>query len=97
MKILVRNLSRETTEAELLALFEAYGAVQYCKVVMDKATGQSKGFGFVEMPRAGEAKAAIKELNARDIGGNKIRVKKAEKSGEGKAAKEPDVPGRDGG
>jgi RNA recognition motif-containing protein len=97
MKILVRNLSRETTESELLALFEVYGAVQYCTVVMDKATGKSKGFGFVEMPRAGEAKAAIKELNARDIGGNKIRVKKAEKSGEGKVAKEPDMPGRNGG
>lgn len=96
MKILVRNLSRETTEAELLALFEAYGAVQYCKVVMDKATGKSKGFGFVEMPRAGEAKAAIKELNARDIGGNKIRVKKAEKSEEGSVGKDPEAPGRDG-
>ena len=78
MKILVRNLSRETTEAELLALFREYGAVQYCTLVLDKATGKSKGFAFVEMPRAGEAKAAIKGLNARDIGGNRIRVKKAE-------------------
>ena len=88
MKILVRNLSRETTEAELLALFKEYGDVQYCKVVMDKVTGKSKGFGFVEMPSAGEAKVAIKGLNARDIGGNKIRVKKAEKS-------EADVDGKD--
>ncbi|MCU7904379.1 MAG: RNA-binding protein [Candidatus Thiodiazotropha sp. (ex Epidulcina cf. delphinae)] len=78
MKIIVRNLSRETTEAELLTLFKEYGDVQYCKVVTDKATGKSKGFGFVEMPRVGEAKIAIKGLNARDIGGNKIRVKKAE-------------------
>jgi RNA recognition motif-containing protein len=78
MKILVRNLSRETTEAELLALFKECGPVQYCKIVMDRITGKSKGFGFVEMPRAGDAKAAIKMLNARDIGGNKIRVKKAE-------------------
>jgi RNA recognition motif-containing protein len=77
MKILVRNLSRETTEAELLALFEEYGAVQYCTLVLDRATGKSKGFGFVEMPRAGEAKAAIKGLNARELGGNRIRVKKA--------------------
>jgi RNA recognition motif-containing protein len=80
MKILVRNLSRETTEAELLALFVEYGDVQYCKLVMDKTTGESKGFGFVEMPRAGEARAAIKGLNARHVGGNKIRVKKAEQS-----------------
>jgi RNA recognition motif-containing protein len=79
MKIMMRNLSRDTTEAELLILFKEYGDVQYCKLVMDKVTRKSKGFGFVEMPRAGEAKAAIKELNYRDVGGNKIRVKKAEK------------------
>lgn len=79
MKILVRNLSRETTEAELLAAFKAYGDVQYCTLVLDKASGKSKGFGFVEMPRAGEAKAAIKSLNAREVGGSRIRVKKAEK------------------
>ena len=78
MKILVRNLSRETTEAELLARFTEYGDVQYCKLVMDKASGKSKGFGFVEMPRAGEARAAIKGLNYQDIDGNRIRVKKAE-------------------
>jgi len=78
MKILVRNLSRETTEDELLALFKAHGDVQYCKVVREKATGKSKGFGFVEMPRAGEAKVAIKALNAQEVGGSKIRVKRAE-------------------
>ncbi len=85
MKILVRNLSRETTQAELLALFKDYGNTQYCKLVLDKATGKSKGFGFVEMPHAGEAKAAIKGLNARDVGGNKIRVKKADKPEAGAA------------
>ncbi|MBE9538340.1 MAG: RNA-binding protein [Proteobacteria bacterium] len=93
MKIIVRNLSRETTEAELLALFKEYGDVQYCKLVMDKATGKSKGFGFVEMPLAGEARAAIKELNARDIGGNKVRVKKAEKRIEGAAGNDSGAPG----
>jgi RNA recognition motif-containing protein len=91
MKILVRNLSRETTEAELLALFRAYGDVQYCKLVMDRATGKSKGFGFVEMPRAGEARVAIKGLNARDVDGSKIRVKKAEERGMGVAGKSPDT------
>lgn len=85
MKILVRNMSREMTEAELLGLFKEYGEVQYCKVVMDRATGKSKGFGFVEMPRVGEAKVAIKGLNTRDIGGNKIRVKKAKNSEKGVA------------
>ena len=78
MKLLVRNLARTSTEAELRALFEAQGKVQSCTVVMDKNTGVSKGFGFVEMPLAGEAKAAMKTLNGANIGGNKIRVKKAE-------------------
>lgn len=78
MKILVRNLSRETTEQDVLDMLQTYGAVQYCKLVIDHGTGKSKGFGFAEMPRAGEAKAAIKQLNGREVHGNKIRVKKAE-------------------
>ena len=78
MKLLIRNLARTTTEAELLALFEAYGAVQSCTLVMDKITGSSKGFGFIEMPKPGDAKGAIKNLNGKEIAGNKIRVKKAE-------------------
>jgi len=86
MKLLVRNLARTTTEAELRALFEPYGTVQSCNLVIDKATGSSKGFGFVEMPKPGEAKAAIKNLNAKDIAGSKIRVKYAEsKPGAGHA------------
>jgi RNA recognition motif-containing protein len=93
MKILVRNLSRDTTEAELLALFGEYGAVQYCKLVMDRVTGKSKGFGFVEMPRAGQARVAIRELNAREIGGSRIRVKKAEQGGQGAAGKGPEATG----
>jgi len=78
MKLLVRNIPRETTESELRTLFEAYGKIQSCTLIMDKASGGSKGFGFVEMPKAGDAKAAMKSLNGKEIGGNKIRVKKAE-------------------
>ena len=78
MKLLIRNLNRSTTEAELKAMFEAYGVVQSCNLVTDKESGTSKGFGFVEMPKQGDAKAAMKNLNGKDIGGNKIRVKKAE-------------------
>jgi len=78
MKLLIRNLARTTSEAELLAIFEPYGTVQSCDLVMDKATGESKGFGFVEMPKQGEAKAAMKHLNGVDLDGNKIRVKKSE-------------------
>jgi RNA recognition motif-containing protein len=78
MKLLIRNLARSTTEAELREMFEAYGAVQSCNLVMDKQSGNSKGFGFVEMPRPGDSKAAIKALNGKDVAGSKIRVKKAE-------------------
>lgn len=78
MKLLIRNLARSTTESELRVLFEAYGTVQSCALVMDKNTGVSKGFGFIEMPRQGEAKAAMKTLNGKDVAGNRIRVKKAE-------------------
>ena len=59
-------------------MFEAHGTVQSCTLVMDKITGKSKGFGFVEMPNPGDAKGAMKSLNGQDVGGNKIRVKKAE-------------------
>ena len=59
-------------------MFEAYGSVQSCTLVIDKSSKLSKGFGFVEMPKQGEAKAAIKNLNGTDVVGNKIRVKKAE-------------------
>ena len=78
MKILVRNLSRESTEEEIKTLFEAHGSVQSCDLVMDKISGLSKGFAFLEMPKAGEAKAAIKTLNGKEIAGSKIRVKKSE-------------------
>ncbi len=63
MKILVRNLDRLVTEAEVLELFKAYGKVESCVVVTDKDTGKSKGFGFVEMPNPREAIKAIKGLN----------------------------------
>ncbi|MCF6218898.1 MAG: RNA-binding protein [Gammaproteobacteria bacterium] len=78
MKLLIRNLSRTTTEETLRTLFEVHGTVQSCTLVMDTVSGRSKGFGFVEMPKPGEGKAAMKALNYKDIEGQKIRVKKAE-------------------
>lgn len=78
MKLIVRNIDRKITENELLTLFEAHGKIQYCNLVLDKETGLSKGFAFVEMPRPGEAKAAMKQLNGREIGSERIRVKRAE-------------------
>lgn len=78
MKLLIRNLPRSTTQDELRELFEACGRVQSCTLVMDQRSGLSKGFGFVEMPKPGEAKAAMKVLNGKDLDGRKLRVKKAE-------------------
>lgn len=82
MKLLVRNLARTTTEEALKALFEQHGTVQSCDLVIDKAAGGSKGFAFIEMPKTGEAKAAMQNLNNRTLDTNKIRVKKAEKKPE---------------
>lgn len=78
MKLLIRNLARTTTESSLLALFTPFGHVQECKLVLDKKSGTSKGFGFVEIPKPGEAKAAMIGLNGKMVDGNKVRVKKAE-------------------
>lgn len=78
MKLLVRNLAVATTEEKIISLFSEHGKVQSCSLVLDNKTGKSKGFGFVEMPKAGEAKAAMKILNGFKLAGNIIRVKKAE-------------------
>jgi RNA recognition motif-containing protein len=78
MKLLIRNLARITTEQDVINLFEPFGEIQSCTVVMDKSSGVSKGFGFIEMPKSGDAKAAIKNLNGKEVAGNKIRVKKAD-------------------
>ncbi len=86
MKLLIRNLSRSTTEHELKSLIEQHAVVQSCTLVLDKESGKSKGFAFVEIPKAGEAKIVMKNLNNTDLDGNTIRVKKAEdKAAPGKA------------
>jgi len=78
MKILIRNLDRKTTEEELKALFEVFGEVESCDLVMDTVRKESKGFGFVEMVKPENAKYAIKKLNNQTVGSNRIRVKEAE-------------------
>jgi RNA recognition motif-containing protein len=78
MKILVRNLDRSVTEAEVLDLFKTYGKVDSCVVVKDADTGKSKGFGFVEMSNPREAVQAVKGLNTLKVKGAGIRVKIAE-------------------
>lgn len=78
MKILVRNLERTITEQDVKALFEPFGTIESCTLVLDAATGKSKGFTFVEMPHAREAIKAIKALNTTKVKGAGIRVKAAE-------------------
>jgi len=75
MKLLVRNLSRSTTEQEIRILFSAHGKVTECNLVLDQETAKSKGFGFVEMPNEKEAKAALEALHETRIAKNRIRVK----------------------
>ncbi|NRA70884.1 MAG: RNA-binding protein [Gammaproteobacteria bacterium] len=78
MKLLVRNLSRSTTEQEINTLFSAHGSVTECNLVLDQSTGKSKGFAFIEMPDDSEAKSAIAALQEMRVDKNKIRVKIAQ-------------------
>lgn len=74
MNIYVGNLPFNLGEEDLREIFEEYGEVTNAKIVSDKFTGRSKGFGFVEMTDAGEATNAIKELNNAEVGGRNIKV-----------------------
>ncbi|MDQ1255869.1 MAG: hypothetical protein QG656_463 [Candidatus Hydrogenedentes bacterium] len=77
MKIYVGNLSYDTDNASLKAAFERFGAVDDARVVEDKYTQRSRGFGFVEMSNDSEAKTAIAELNNTDLQGRTITVNEA--------------------
>jgi RNA recognition motif-containing protein len=77
MKIYVGNLSFDTGESDLRAAFEAHGTVDSVAVVSDKYTGRSRGFGFVEMNNDEEAKAAMAELNEKELDGRKLNVNEA--------------------
>ena len=74
MNIYLGNLPYSATEASIKDLFEGYGAVTTTKIVTDKFTGASRGFGFVDMPNEDEAQRAIAELNGKDFGGRKLVV-----------------------
>ncbi|MGQ9572696.1 MAG: RNA recognition motif domain-containing protein [Dehalococcoidia bacterium] len=76
-KLYVGGLSFETTDAELRALFEQAGKVESAVVVTDRFSGQSKGFGFVEMSTNAEARQAISELNGKTLGGRTLTVDEA--------------------
>lgn len=83
MNIYVGNLSFNATEDDIRQAFAAYGQVSTASIVKDKFTGQSRGFGFVEMPDATEAQAAIAGLNGKEIQGRALTVNEARPRTEG--------------
>jgi RNA recognition motif-containing protein len=87
MKLYVGNLSYEVTNSALEEMFASFGSVRSAQVIQDRDTGRSKGFGFVEMADDQAARAAIAELNDKDVGGRRLTVNEArpreERSGGG--------------
>lgn len=77
MKLFVRNLPYSMTEAKLRAIFEAVGKVVSVKIVTDRLTGKSRGFGFVEMETNDDADKAIRELKGKEIDGRALDLDKA--------------------
>ena len=77
MNLYVSNLAYSISDPELRAAFENYGAVSSARVITDRESGRSRGFGFVEMPNDAEASAAINGLNSQDLGGRPIKVVEA--------------------
>lgn len=84
MKLYTGNLSYTVSEEELRKAFEAFGSVDSVDVIKDRYTGESKGFGFVEMPDRSEAQKAIEGLNDKDFQGRTITVNEARPRGEGR-------------
>ena len=77
MNIYVGNLSYKISEDDLRSAFESFGQVESAAIIKDKYSGQSKGFGFVEMPSAEEAQSAISGLNGKELKGRAIKVNEA--------------------
>jgi RNA recognition motif-containing protein len=77
MNIYVGNLSYSLSEQELRDAFAAHGDVSSVKILTDRETGRSRGFGFVEMPNQSEGETAIAQLNGKDLGGRALRVNEA--------------------
>lgn len=77
MNIFISNLNYNTVESELQSLFENYGTVDSAKIIMDRDTGRSRGFGFVEMPNDDEANQAIEELNQKEFKQKVLNISEA--------------------
>jgi RNA recognition motif-containing protein len=76
-KLYVGNLSANTTEAQVLEMFKTAGNVVSCQLIMDKASGKSKGFGFVEMGSEAEAAKAMADFNGKELDGRALKVNEA--------------------
>jgi cold-inducible RNA-binding protein len=83
MNIYIGNMSYETTEEQLRQAFQGFGQVSTVKVIMDRDSGQPKGFAFVEMPASNEATAAISGLNGKEMNGRALSVNQAKPREEG--------------
>ena len=79
-KLYVGNLSYGTTDSDLQGMFEEFGSVQSAQVIMDRESGRSKGFGFVEMRSDQEAQAAINALNGKEVDGRALHGQRGETS-----------------
>jgi len=77
MNIYVGNLSHEVTEEDLRQTFEGFGQVESVNIIKDRYSGESRGFGFVEMPAKAEAQSAINDLNGKDLKGRALNVSEA--------------------
>lgn len=77
MKLYVGNLSRSTTDEAVKSAFEQFGEVSSVRILFDRETRQSRGFGFVEMPQDDQAKEAMEKLNETELEGRRIRVNEA--------------------
>jgi len=83
MKIYVGSLSYKATEEDLRKEFEGFGQVESVNIIKDRYSGESRGFGFVEMPNKDEAQSAIEGLNGRELKGRKLNVNEARPRSEG--------------
>jgi RNA recognition motif-containing protein len=89
MNIYVGNLHYEINEDFLKTVFEEFGTVESAKIIIDKYSGKSKGFGFIEMPEENEGLKAIEALNGKDVKGRNLKVNQAREKSESNFKKTP--------
>lgn len=93
MNIYVGNLAREATEEDVREAFKAFGQITSVSIIKDKFSGESRGFGFVEMPSQAEAQSAIAGLNGKELQGRSLTVNEARPRPEGRGSRDRDRGG----